>query len=192
MDIRPPKKPTESFTIVRAKALIVFSRIVGVTAIASQLGVFTLVPEKYQKPVSVGALLIGLVAIWTGNEKQGSVIVQDRLSKRDIFTEPGKPGANKENALYQVFLTAGELTLANAAVTQGLPLRKDSTSPATINVPRVNMHEQVARLASQQAQRVDPAEDPVIPTPKPSLTGVRSGILIHSGRNSRLIPDEVI
>jgi hypothetical protein len=165
MDIRPPKRPTESFTIVRAKALIVFSRIVGVTAIASQLGILSFVPEKYQKPVSAGALLIGIVAIWTGNEKQGSAIVQARLSKRDIFTEPNKPGASKENALYQVFLTAGELALANAAVTrQNQPI---ADRPA--KVPTVNMHEQVARLASQQLHRVDPADLDRVNIPKLSI-----------------------
>jgi hypothetical protein len=150
MDIRPPKRPTESFTIVRAKALIVFSRIVAGTALASQLGIFSFVPEKYQKPVSAGVMGIGILAILAGNEKQGSAIVQARLSKRDIFTEPNKPGASKENALFQVFLTAGELALAQTAVTrQNQPI---ADRPA--KVPTVSMHETVGNLLRAQAATV--------------------------------------
>jgi hypothetical protein len=142
---------------------MLFSRVVASTAIASQLGIFSFVPNQYQKPVSAGVLGIGILAILAGNEKQGSAIVQARLAKRDIFTEPGKPGASKENALYQVFLTAGELALAKAAVIQ-------QSQPA-LDRP---MHEKMLNLAMQQwkpkiVEPVDPADFDRVNIPKTEL-----------------------
>jgi hypothetical protein len=171
MDIRPPKAASESFTIIRAQGLMMFSRIVGTVALCSQLGIFTLVPEKYQKPVSTAVLLIGVGAVAAGNEKQGSAIIQDRMAKRDVYTESGKPGADKENALHQVFMNPAELALAQKAVAGQLvaPDTKqvqaafeekilskiDQFKPVVFpaNPPQTDMHEQVAALAKAQSSR---------------------------------------
>lgn len=169
MDVRPPKAASESFTIVRARGLMVFSRIVGTVALCSQLGIFSLVPEKYEKPVSTAVLLIGVGAVAAGNEKQGSAIIQDRMSKRDVFTDNGKPGTNKEDALYQVFMNQAEIEIANKALagklvppTQAqkqaefedkLLSKIDQFKPVLFpaNPPPLDMHQQVAEMAKAQA-----------------------------------------
>lgn len=179
MDIRPPKAASESFTIVRAQGLMMFSRIVGTVALCSQLGIFSLVPEKYQKPVSTAVLLIGLGAVAAGNEKQGTAIIQDRMSKKDIFTDNGKPGTNKENALHQVFMNSAEIELADKALRGDLVppsqaqkqadfedklfSKIDQFKPVVFpaNPPAIDMHEKVAELAKAQSlgnKRMKPEE----------------------------------
>ena len=169
MDVRPPKAASESFTIVRARGMMMFSRIVGTVALCSQLGIFSLVPEKYQKPVSTAVLLIGVAAVAAGNEKQGSAIIQDRMAKRDIYTDKGKPGTDKENALHQVFMNQSEIEVAQKALsgelvppTQAqkqaefedkLLSKIDQFKPVVFpaNPPSVEMHEKVAELVKAQA-----------------------------------------
>jgi hypothetical protein len=120
LDIRPPKPAEESFTYVKTKAMLIFTRIVATAAIGSQLGVYAILPENMQKPVSTGLLAVGLLAVAAGNEKQGSAIIQDRLGKRDVWTKDGKPGANQDEALYQAFLTKDQKQLVETAVSKHL------------------------------------------------------------------------
>jgi hypothetical protein len=116
-----PKLASESFTIVTAQTMRLFSRVVGgavtLVAAASQFGLFSFVPKEYEKQVSMGVVAVGLIAIMAGNEKQGSAIIQDRMSKPDIFTERGKPGRNQEDAKSVAYLSPVESQLLEKAKT---------------------------------------------------------------------------
>jgi hypothetical protein len=119
MDIRPPKPPEESFTIAKARWLQKFSQLVGgisgLVVLLDQAGAGALLPSKFQKYVTPGVLTVGLLALYTGNQKQASALIADRASKPDIFSPTGTPGRNEKDALFQVFMTAAQLKLAEKA-----------------------------------------------------------------------------
>jgi hypothetical protein len=120
-------------------------------------------------------LAIGLVALYTGNEKQASALIADRSSKPDIFTKDGKPGRNKQEALMQVFMTAAELELAKRATSGDLV-------PANASQKQERFEERILGKLDQFKPVTFPAdsiptalpvisEGTVIPTPKPGLAG---------------------
>jgi hypothetical protein len=198
MDIRPPKPPEESFTIAKARWLQKFSQLVGgisgLVVLLDQAGASALLPAKIQKYVTPGVLVVGLAALYTGNQKQASALIADRSSKPDIFTADGTPGRNKADAMFQVFMTAAQLELANKATAGELV-------PANTAQKQEKFEEKILGKLDQFKPTVFPADpepegvalppvemvehyapQPLSPSPKPGLDGfVRS-----------LVPDEVI
>lgn len=186
MDIRPPKPPEESFTIAKAKWIQKFSKIVGAISgavvLLDQAGATALLPSKIQKYVTPGVLGIGLIALYTGNEKQASALIADRSSKPDIFTKGGTPGRNQEDALFQVFMNAAQLELAKKATNGELV-------PASTVQKQAQFEEKILGKLDEFKPVTFPADPapiptalPIVPegtiiptptpTPKPELAGV--------------------
>jgi hypothetical protein len=179
MDIRPPKPPEESFTITKAKWIEQFSKIVGAISgavvLLDQAGATALLPAKIQKYVTPGVLGIGLIALCTGNVKQASALIADRSGKPDIFTQTGKPGRNKQDALMQVFMSVAELELARKA-------NSGELVPANTAQKQAQFEEKILGRLEEFKPVTFPADVPaalpvvpagvIIPTPKPGLAGV--------------------
>jgi hypothetical protein len=176
MDVRPPKLIDESFTISQVKWLRRFSNLVagiaGGVAFLDQIGVGALLPPQIQKYVTPGVAVIALTAFYTGNKKVGAALYADHACRPYNYTPDGKPGRNKKDALYQVFMTGAEVLLAEKATTGQL------VTPDTVQkqeqFPADNGPESVALAPVEIGTKLHLPPNP-IPTPNPELEGLTRG-----------------
>lgn len=151
--IEPPRPAEKSFTILKAQALRTFSRTIGsltaVIAIATQSGALAFLPKEYEKPVSAGMILVGVAAMMLGNEKQGKAIIDERLSKNNLWTPTGKDGPNKQDALYTGFFSAAQKIVVEKALAGELVGKDQVERQVSDRTAQLQDH---ARAVERQAQ----------------------------------------
>jgi hypothetical protein len=143
---------------------------VGAITLLDQAGAGALLPAKIQKYVTPGVLTIGLVALYTGHKKQGAALIANHSSRPYVYTPDGKPGRNKKDALFQVFMTATEVALAQKATSGELV-------PPNTAQKQEKFEEKILSKLDQFKPQVFPADEGV------ALPPVDVGVTSHFAPN---------
>lgn len=113
LDFEAPKPESESQTISSANFIRVFGPVIALVTTLGEAGVLTLLPDTLQKPVSIVILVLGFAAMCLGLEVQGKKIIDERIKRPTVWTEPGKDGENKSGAKMAIYLTAAQMLAGN-------------------------------------------------------------------------------
>lgn len=88
MLILEPRPKEESLTIAIAQGQKLFTRILLGAIGVAQSGVLILAPAQYQAKISMAVMVLGGIAILAGHEQKGNALIEERLSKGDLWTPP--------------------------------------------------------------------------------------------------------